>query len=132
MQGITSLQELLDSLSPQLMDGEYVFCTLQQGVYGDYAEANPIASFREVEGLTLVMLKSAADRLGFSYNETFKCISLGVHSSLEAVGLTAAVSSQLSKQGISANVIAAYFHDHIFVPVHLAETALQTLKELSY
>ena len=54
-----------------------------------------------------------------------------IHSSLEAVGLTAAVSTKLATKGISANVIAAYYHDHIFVSAEKAELALLALKELS-
>ena len=55
--------------------------------------------------------------------------SLMIHSSLDAVGLTAAVASRLADHGISANVVAGYYHDHIFVPVEAAEQALGALKE---
>jgi hypothetical protein len=58
-------------------------------------------------------------------------ISLDVHSSLEAVGLTAAFATALGNEGISANVIAAYYHDHIFVPTADAERAVAALKALS-
>ena len=58
----------------------------------------------------------------------FQPITLSVHSSLEAVGLTAAVSCALAREGISANVVAAY--DHIFVPVANANQALSCLLKL--
>ena len=129
MSGETNLKKLLESPSPHLLEGEYVFCTLQSATYGDLAAAAPIASFTEPEGLTLVLLKEAAERHNLPYQGVFRCITLRVHSSLEAVGLTAAVSGKLGEHGISANIIAAYFHDHVFVPSHAAKKALKLLAE---
>lgn len=131
MTGETELQQLLRSMSPVLLKHEYVFSTVRNARYGDYAQANPIASFSESEGLTLVVLKDAAEQSGLSYQGVFRCITLGIHSSLEAVGLTAAVSGALAENGISANIIAAYFHDHIFVPSDLADKALGILLKLN-
>jgi hypothetical protein len=129
--GETNLQQLLHSMSPELLEGEYVFCTVRNACYGDYAEASPIASFTEAQGLTLVLLKDAAVQSGLPWQGEFRCITLGVHSSLQAVGLTAAVSGALAENGISANVIAAYFHDHVFVPSELASKALCILLALN-
>lgn len=131
MTGETDLDKLLASLAPQLMDGNYVFCTIQDAAYGEYAQLSPVASFREAEGLTLLLTRENADQAGLSYGSIFKGITLMVHSSLDAVGLTAAVSSKLAEKGISANVIAAYYHDHIFVPAGKADAALSALNELS-
>lgn len=117
-------------MSPELLEGEYVFCTVKGARYGDYAEAGPIASFTEAEGLTLVLLKDAAEQSGLDWHEEYRCITLGVHSSLQAVGLTAAVAGALAENGISANVIAAYFHDHVFVQSELASRALGILLAL--
>jgi hypothetical protein len=94
--GEKNLEKLLGSMSPVLVKGEYVFCTLENSKYGDYADARPIASFEEAEGLTLVLPKQAADSFDLSYEGIFRCITLGVHSSLEAVGLTAAVAGILA------------------------------------
>ena len=128
MTGETELKKILATLSPQLDSREYVLCTFKNAVYGDYAQLQPIASYMEAEGLTLVVEKNSADREGIDYQAVFKCITLNVHSSLQAVGLTAAVSSLLAEQGISANMIAAYYHDHIFVPAADAERALALLQ----
>ncbi len=130
MAGETNLRKLLDSMSPKLLPDEYVFCTVQ-GSYGDFSEAAPIASFCEAEGLTLVITKANAIKANFSFESTFKVITLMVHSSLDAVGLTAVVSSKLAEKGISANMIAAYYHDHIFVPTEKAEATIAALAELS-
>ena len=129
MAGEKNLENLLLSMSPVLIEGDYVFCTIKDSKYGDYAETRPIASFAEAEGLTLVLLKEAADGVGLSYDGVFRCITLGIHSSLEAVGLTAAVAGKLASHGIAANVIAAYFHDHIFVQSELADHAISILSE---
>lgn len=130
MVGETDLSKMLASLAPQVMDGEFVFCTIPDAEYGDFAELFPIASFREAEGLTLVVTRENADKAGFNYESIFKGITLKVHSSLVAVGLTAAVSGKLAERGISANMIAAYYHDHIFMQAEKAEAAISALNEL--
>ncbi len=129
MAGEKDLEKLLGSMSPVLVDGEFVFCTLKNSRYGDYADTRPIASFEEAEGLTLVLPRESADSFDLSYDGIFRCITLGVHSSLEAVGLTAAVATKLADHGIAANVIAGYFHDHIFVQADLAKQAFGLLLE---
>jgi len=127
--GEKNLDNLLRSMSPVLTEGDYVFCTVKNAGYGDCAETRPIASFAEAEGLTLVLPKVTADSSDLVYEGVFRCISLGVHSSLEAVGLTAAVAGKLAEHGISANVIAAFFHDHIFVQSELADRAIGILSK---
>lgn len=131
MAGERNLEELLRSMAPVLREGDYVFCTVEGARYGDYSDASPIASFHEEEGLTLVMPRANADEAGLPYDGLFRCITLGVHSSLEAVGLTAAVAGMLANDGIAANVIAGYFHDHIFVQAGLASRAIGLLLESS-
>ncbi|WP_426415949.1 ACT domain-containing protein [Aestuariirhabdus sp. LZHN29] len=128
MVGETNLGKLLASMSPELLPDEYVFCTVP-GEYGDYLQLSPLACFRETEGLTLVVTKSAAIAGQMPFESVFKAITLTIHSSLDAVGLTAAVSTKLAENGISANVIAAYYHDHIFVQAQKAELALNALSE---
>ena len=124
-----SLSELLASLAPKLQAQEYVFCTLQ-GHYGDFSELKPLASFVEEEGLTLIISREIALAQQIPFESVFKMITLTVHSSLDAVGLTAAVSKKLADKELSANVFAAYHHDHIFVQAEQAELALAALNEL--
>ena len=130
MTGETDLDTLLSSLAPQLLSGEYVYCTLANSRYGDYAELEPLACFAEAEGLTLVLPRQRAETAGLYYETVYRCIALGVHSSLDSVGLTAAVAEQLARHGISANVIAAYYHDHIFVPFDRVEQAMTALESI--
>ncbi len=123
--GETELGELLAGLAPELLPEEYVFCTLPERKLAP--EFSALATFQEEEGLSVVLERSGAQRLGFGRGAVMRCISLGAHSSLEAVGLTAAVAGRLAGLGISANVIAAYFHDHVLVPAERAEEALEAL-----
>ncbi|WP_333014406.1 ACT domain-containing protein [Vibrio vulnificus] len=130
MTGITDLQHLLQSMSPQLVEGDYVFCTVD-GPLKDYLHLDPIATFREQEGLTLVLEAQQAEQARLTTDSRFCLITLTVHSSLEAVGLTAAFANKLASYGISANVIAGYYHDHIFVPQGKAYEAMSALTELT-
>ncbi|MBT5718569.1 MAG: ACT domain-containing protein [Gammaproteobacteria bacterium] len=130
MAGEEDLDNLLALLNPSLLAGDFVFCTVENAQYGDFADLQPIASYQEEEGLSLLLARGAAESAGLAYESVFSCISLMVHSSLDAVGLTAAVSGRLAAHGISANMIAAYYHDHIYVPQNKAQLALQVLAEL--
>lgn len=130
MSGITALDELLRLIKPKLLDEEFVFCSVA-GDLSQYLKLRPVASFAEAEGLTLVVSKATALKADLYFAGSFRQITLTVHSSLAAVGLTAAVSSQLALKGISANVIAAYYHDHVFVPSADAEAALSAIQALS-
>lgn len=130
MAGEKNLKRLLLSMEPRLLPDEYVFCTVKNAKYGDYAEMSPLASYIEEEGLTLLVTRKNADKSGLEYESVFKGITLTVNSSLEAVGLTAAVASKLAEKGISANVISAYYHDHIFVQSDKASMAMEAINEL--
>jgi len=130
MNPITELQELLARLSPRLEPGEYLFCTLA-GMAVPPAHLQPLATIREPEGLSLVLPAECARDNGLACQGPFRLISLRVHSSLEAVGLTAAVAQTLASASISANIIAGYHHDHLLVPADRAEAALQALQNLS-
>ncbi len=117
---------LLRDLSPQLRDGEWVFVTAARPPDG----VEPLASFAEDEGLSLVMRREQADTAGLPYDVVVAWIALTVHSALDAVGLTAAVAGQLAGAGISCNVIAARHHDHLLVPHARAQDALDLLQQL--
>ena len=131
MNAETDLDTLIRNLKPRTLPATYVFCSLADADYGALSRTSPLASFAEAEGLTLVLTRESADQESLAYQGTFRCISLQVHSSLEAVGLTAAVTGELAAHDISANVIAGYHHDHIFVPSRQAESALRLLENVS-
>jgi len=129
MTAITDLDVLLREMRPDLRPGDYVYCTVPNDPAGSWLSLSPLGFFREDEGLTLILERTVADNVGLAYGPVMRCITLTVHSALEAVGLTAAVAAALTRHGISANVVAAYHHDHIFVPVKDAERALDALAE---
>ncbi|WP_047815584.1 ACT domain-containing protein [Rhodopirellula islandica] len=131
MTGITDLPTLLGSLHPLMSEHEFVFVTQPGKCIADAADLHPIAAFEEQEGLTLVLRREQADVAGEQYQAVFRMITLQVHSSLEAVGLTAAIAKALSDRGISANVMAAFFHDHVFVPSDRAQDAMKALAGLA-
>lgn len=116
-------------MKPSLSDGLFVFITAKTGL-NTLDRLKPWALISEDEGMTLIMDKEKADINNLSYQGVFKRITLTIHSSLEAVGLTAAVSTKLAEHGISANVVAAFFHDHIFIPENKAVQAIEILEEL--
>ena len=129
MAGETALATLLRSMSPQLNDGDYVFCTLPDQRIPTGCEV--IGSFREREGLTVIVERQQAEQAGLAFDYVAAWITLNVHSALEAVGLTAAFASALGQAGISCNVIAGYYHDHLFVGRADAERAMQVLRQLA-
>lgn len=130
MSGETDLSKLLGSMSPSLSGDEFVYCALPPAEAAS-AAADAWAVIKEDEAVTVVIEKRSADERGYAYESTFGRITLTVHSSLEAVGLTAAVATRLAESGISANVVAAYYHDHVFVQKTRAVEALRCLEELA-
>ncbi|MFD2646101.1 ACT domain-containing protein [Pseudomonas japonica] len=129
MPGETSITALLRGMSPTLNHGEYVFCSVADAASLQGQEV--LGSFREQEGLTVILERGRADALGLSYDYVAAWITLTIHSALQAVGLTAAFATALGDAGISCNVIAGYYHDHIFVGVQDADRAMEVLRGLS-
>ncbi len=130
MGGETDLKKLIRGMDPVLNPGEYVFCSLDAKDMPPNSEL--LGWFREGEGLTAVLSRVRADALGLSYSFVGAWITLNVHSALEAVGLTAAVSQALTRSGISCNIVAAYHHDQLFVPVNEGNRALEVLQNLAH
>jgi hypothetical protein len=127
-QTIRDLDQLLASIHPELNEGVFVFASVP--VETDVEALMPVATFREKEGLTLIVGEEMAERAGLDVLFRSAWITLTVHSDLHAVGLTAAFAKVLSEAGISCNVIAAAHHDHLFVPVDSAKNAMAQLIHL--
>jgi uncharacterized protein len=126
-QGEHDLRVLLASMEPVRHSGSYVFTV--DGA-GSVPSAEVVAMVREPEGVSLVVSETSAIRLALPVH--FRCawITLTVHSALNAVGLTAAVSTALAAAGISCNVVAGTYHDHLFVPASMADAAMHVLRDL--
>ncbi|GAA2385053.1 hypothetical protein Cme02nite_65500 [Catellatospora methionotrophica] len=126
--GERDLGALLHGLQPQRHPYEYVFTTVTGVVPPG---VHPVVMVAEPEGTTLVVMRAEADAAGLPYDFVASWITLRVHSALDAVGLTAAVSTALADVGISCNVVAGYFHDHLFVGCADADQAMAVLTGLS-
>jgi uncharacterized protein len=124
MAGERDLDRLLATMEPELQPGRYVFTTVGEVP----VDCDPVALVREAEGMTLVLEQEEADGLGLPYDYVAAMISLRVHSALDAVGLTAAVATVLAGAGMSCNVVAGYYHDHLFVPYERGEEAVELLR----
>lgn len=126
MSGETDLGRLLRTLDVAQREGVYVFVDLPPG--RPLPDAPVSAVITEMEGTTVVMRESDAEQAGLSGDFRSAWLTLTVHSSLEAIGLTASVATALAVDGIPANVIAGYRHDHILVPVERAADAMASIR----
>ena len=128
MAAIKELDLLLQGLDPHLNPGIYVFVNAP---FSTSLIANAVGFFKEEEGITYILKESYAQEQNLSFDYQAAWISLHVHSALDAVGLTAVVANTLAENNISCNVVAAYYHDHIFVDYGKREKAVSLLKMLS-
>jgi len=128
MEGELNLSTILENLNPVLNDGKYVFTKVDSLDHIPFSKI--LFLFKEKEGITLVLEKRFAEELNLSFSYIASWITLEVHSSLAAVGLTAAFSQALGNANISCNVVAAYLHDHIFVDEKDALKAMNVLLKL--
>lgn len=130
MTGETDLATLLKTMRPVLHPEVYVFATLKPGE-APPASVTPIMTFRESEGLALIVPQDEARAAGLDGAFPSRMITLDVHSSLSAVGFLETVTARLAAAGISVNAVSAYFHDHLFVPAERAEEAHGILQSFS-
>jgi len=127
--GENKLEKLLRDMKPEMHNGIFVFCTVPED--SEIASAlDPVLTFREREGTTLVIRREEAERAGLSYEFASRLITLTIHSSLDAVGFLAAITARLAEAGISVNAVSAFYHDHLFVPDHRADEALSLLQSM--
>ena len=121
---------MVRGMNPELRPGRFVFCSPAQDVDLSPLIAHAIATFREEEGLSLLLPETIAEAHGLKASEPMCQITLRVYSDLSGIGLTAAVSAALTEKAIPCNVIAATLHDHVFVTADKAQAALAALKDL--
>lgn len=126
------LSKLLATLSVKQHDGVWRFETIpaDQSSWVELVnlrESRGIAMlFQEEEGLT-VITKANEDTPD---DNRWAWLELSVYSDLQAVGFLARVAGALSEVGIPCNAVAAYHHDHIFVPISRAEDAISAIESL--
>lgn len=128
MAAISDLTDLLHSMQPDLHGEPYGIAAAPPG----FAAPGGFVRIAEAEALTVIAPLVELDQMGLTSPQPWARISLTVHSDLAAVGLTAAIAGALAEKGISANVVAGFYHDHIFVPWPRRHDALLALKDLSH
>lgn len=117
-------------MNPKLNDEEFVFCSISENCFSQL-EIIPILIFREKEGVSLILTRKDADLNSLVYTGVWSWITLSVHSDLAAIGFLATITDKLAKSGISVNVVSAFYHDHLFVPLEQAQKAIILLEDLS-
>ena len=130
MSGETSLHVLLGSMRPELVPGAFVFVTLAGGTPVPLG-VEPVMSFRECEGQTLIVADEQANTAGLAVTFHCRMITLNIHSALEAVGFLAAILPALAAAGIGVNPVSAFYHDHLFVPADRADDAMAILRQIA-
>ncbi len=128
--GEKNLQTLLRSMQPSLLEGSWAYVTVPPGKPVPPG-LNPLMSYREPEGLSLLLDEKDLATSGLRHAFFCRGISLNVNSSLYAVGFLAAVSEVLAKAAMSINIVSAFHRDYIFVPTARAEEAVELLKKLA-
>jgi len=121
------LGKMLATMSVSVRPGRFTVASVTESVHvGNGVEV----VLREAEGFTVVATVEAAERNGWPVGFVAAWLTLEVHSALEAVGLTAAVARVLGESGISCNVLAGFYHDHILVQADRADDAVQCIEGL--
>jgi hypothetical protein len=128
------LDKLLAGLNPQLNAASFVFCSLakDENLAAKLSQLPflPQGTFSEAEGMTLIVRQEEADSLKWPYSGLWSMITCQIESDLLAVGFLAKIATALAAAGIPCNAIAAYYHDHIFVPADKSAQALSILNNL--
>lgn len=124
---VRELQAMLAGMEPELFEFPYRFFALPlEDAQAEWLN-DPFAIIREAEAATFVIETRSPE----TTEDLYARITLQVQSALDGVGLTAAVAAGLAAEGIPCNIIAAFHHDHLFVPWDRRDDALAILMHLS-
>jgi hypothetical protein len=116
------------TLDAVVVPGTYAFSSVPVGT--DLSGVPVVATMLEREGLSVVCPEQDAVSRGWKVLFRSAWIQLGCATALDGIGLTAAVSTALAGAGISCNMVAGAYHDHVFVPVERAAEAAQLINGL--
>ena len=122
--------DMISGMMPKRRPGDFVFATTTDRALAETLLKDAISVFHEDEGLSMILPMALAKAAGLNVDQPMCCITLNVYSSLDGVGLTAAVSKALGDTVIPCNMVAAFHHDHVFVPSDMGEQAMQVLMSL--
>jgi hypothetical protein len=125
-----SALDMISGMTPAPQTGDFVFITTDDSAVVARITPLAIASFKEAEGMSMIVTVEVAKEAGFEIGSPMRCITLNVYSSLDGVGLTAAVSAALGDASIPCNMVSAFHHDHVFVPSAMCDRAMEILTDL--
>ncbi|CAK4028320.1 Hypothetical predicted protein [Lecanosticta acicola] len=135
--GTTNLRELIKSTTPILEPEQFVFAHLLADssklpdTFSRMSELNVKMLFREREAWTIILPQAVADREGLGYEFPCRQITLNIHSSLDAVGFIAAIAARLTRLSVGVNCVAAYYHDHLFIPTGREDSVVAELEAMA-
>lgn len=127
---VSTAYEMISGMTPSVRPGLFVFISTNNSDLLASLSPHAISTFKEDEGTSMLIPVELAEKLKLNVDHPMCCITLNVYSSLTGVGLTAAVSSALEERGIPCNMVAAFHHDHVFVPAEMCDQAMEVLKSL--
>jgi hypothetical protein len=128
--GQSDLVLLLKTIRPVIGTHPFIIHSISQDEFARLGFL-PLCAFRETEGVTVIVTQAQAKAQQWPPDPAWACITLTVHSSLQAVGFLAAITGALAREGISVNPVSAFYHDHLFVPWERRQDAMDTLQVLS-
>lgn len=129
MTGETDLDRLIASMAAELVDDVFVFATFPDGSLP--VGLSPQMVFQETEGLTAILLRVEAETHAIAYEFPCRMITLNIHSSLQAVGFMARITTALARLGMGVNPVSGYYHDHSFVPEGREQEAMSQLRAIA-
>ncbi|HDR9188790.1 ACT domain-containing protein [Burkholderia multivorans] len=131
MTGERDLTKLCEAIRPVMQAAIYVYCCFHDFVLLSGLEQDEVFfTFRESEGLTVVLQNQTAERLALPFLSESRLVTLDVHPSLEAVGFIATIATVLADAKIPCNAVAAYYHDHLLIPVSRTDEAITLLERM--
>ena len=126
MAGETDLGAILRTLTVERREGTYVYATVPAG--RSLPDVPLSAMVAEVEGTTIVVDRDVAVGAGVDFEYEAAWLTVTAHTSLEAVGLTASISTAFAMRDLPCNIIAGYHHDHLLVPLARVEDAVAAIE----
>ena len=129
--GILSLATLLRTLHATFHPATFVFIVFAPGT-SIPGTLQTHMTFQEVEGTTVVTTLTQAKDHDLCYDFECRMITLDVHSSLDAVGFLAAITSRLALElKIGVNPVSGFYHDHLFVRAGTEHSVLMVLGQMA-
>ncbi|MBL4805979.1 MAG: ACT domain-containing protein [Rhodobacteraceae bacterium] len=127
---VSSAYDMISTMTPVARSGDYVFISTKDPALIALLASQSVATCAEDEGVSMLISVALAEKSNLNVDQPMRWITLNVYSALEGVGLTAAVSAALADSSIPCNMIAAFHHDHVFVPAKMQEQAMDVLISL--